>query len=91
MGKQKLHGVKSHRDWREVPDRTNYEAREGARAGRAVREANCQVLSNCGGAAVSTPTQTSADNVFDKSCTGVEQARKEQWDGTVRLWCSFLY
>lgn len=37
----------------------NQEASEGARTGRALRVRNCQVESNSGGAAVSTPRQTS--------------------------------
>jgi len=67
MGKRKLHGVKSHRDQREVPDGTNYEATEGARTGSDVRETKCRVWSNCGGAAVRTPTLTSVGREFSSS------------------------
>ena len=86
MGKQQLHGVKSHRDQGKVPDGTNYEAMEGARAESAVREANCQVLSNCGGAAVSIPKLTSSGNVFAKSSaakTEVDAYRRKPGGGSV--------
>ncbi len=91
MGKQKLHGVKSHRDWRGVPDGTNYEAMEGARTGSAVREANCQVLSNCGGAAVRIPKLTSSGKEFGGDKSSAKVIGNKSGVEIVRRNCSVLY
>jgi hypothetical protein len=59
--------VKSHRIEREeVPGGTTYEAVEGARAGRAVREPKCQVVDSSGGAAVRIPKLTLAGRKVGK-------------------------
>jgi hypothetical protein len=45
--------AKSNRNLREVPNGTNYEAMEGARAGSAARETNCQLVEISGGGKIS--------------------------------------
>ena len=83
--------MKSHRVERKVPDGTNYEAMEGARAGSAVREVNCQVLSNCGGAAVRIPKLTSAGKVFARVKSGADEIGSMSGDGSDTRSCSDLY
>jgi len=83
--------VKSRRDEKEVPDGTNYEAMEGARAGSAVRERKCQVVGNSGGAAVRTPTLTSGGRVFISGTIGAASAGNKSGEGSVRRTCSALY
>lgn len=83
--------MKSHRVESEVPDGTNYEAMEGARAGSAVREANCQVLSNCGGAAVSIPTLTSAGREFGSVKTGSDVITNKSGEGCESGACWAVY
>lgn len=91
MGKQKQHDVKSRRVEREVPDGTNYEVTEGARTGSAVRKLKCQVLSNCGGAAVRIPKLTSLGKVFATFNSGVDEIGNISGDGSIRRTCSVLY
>ena len=56
-----------------------------------MREANCQVLSNCGGAAVRIPKLTSSGKEFAGGNIGVRAIGSKSGDGSVRRNCSLLY
>ncbi len=56
-----------------------------------MREAKCQVLTNCGGAAVRIPTLTSGGKEFAVSRIGVSETVNKSGDGSVRRTCSDLY
>jgi hypothetical protein len=64
---------------------------EGARAGSAVRETKCQVLSNCGGAAVRMPKLTSAGKEFAGVNNGVIEVGNKFGDGSFMRSCPLLY
>lgn len=64
----------------------------GARTGSAVREAKCQVLSNCGGAAVRMPRLTSAGrSVAARGGTGAKESGSRSGVGMVRRRYSARY
>lgn len=64
---------------------------EGARAGSAVREENCQVVGNSGGAVVRIPTQTSAGNVFGRVKTGGVATTSKSREDCETGACSAVY
>lgn len=56
-----------------------------------MREENCQVVGNSGGAAVRVPTLTSAGKEFAMSRIGENEIGNKSGDGSFRRCCSLLY